>query len=42
MYDSDAQRVVIERVPYDVEREAQRIRAAGLPPVLADRLFLGV
>lgn len=42
IFDSDEQRVVIERVRYDIEAEARRIRAAGLPPVLADRLFHGV
>jgi predicted phosphodiesterase len=42
VYDSDAMRVWIRRTEYDIEREAQRIRAAGLPSVLADRLFLGV
>jgi predicted phosphodiesterase len=42
VYDSDAMRVWIRRTEYDIEREAQRIRAAGLPTVLADRLFLGV
>lgn len=42
IFDSEEQRVVIERVRYDIEAEARRIRAAGLPPVLADRLFHGV
>jgi diadenosine tetraphosphatase ApaH/serine/threonine PP2A family protein phosphatase len=42
VYDSDEMRVWIRRTEYDIEREAQRIRAAGLPTVLADRLFLGV
>lgn len=42
MYDTEAERVCIYRVDYDIEREAQRIRAAGLPGVLADRLHLGV
>lgn len=42
IFDSEEQRVVIERVRYDIELEARRIRAAGLPPVLADRLFHGV
>lgn len=40
--DSAADRVTIGRVDYDVAREAARIRAAGLPDVLAQRLFLGV
>jgi predicted phosphodiesterase len=42
IYDSDAGRVWIKRVEYDIDREAERIRAAGLPGVLADRLYLGV
>ena len=29
------------RVPYDIERAARKIEAAGLPPVLAARLFEG-
>jgi len=31
----------IVRVPYDVERAAQKIRRAGLPAVLSDRLAVG-
>lgn len=42
VYDSDEARVWIRRVEYDVALEAERIREAGLPGVLADRLFLGV
>jgi diadenosine tetraphosphatase ApaH/serine/threonine PP2A family protein phosphatase len=42
IYDSGRERAWIARTEYDVEREARRIRAAGLPSVLADRLFLGV
>jgi len=42
LYDTELQRVWIRRVPYDIEREASRIREAGLPPMLADRLYLGV
>lgn len=42
VYDSDLERVWIRRVEYDIDEEAQRIRSAGLPSVLADRLFLGV
>ena len=30
------------RLAYDVERAARKIRDAGLPPVLADRLFRGM
>lgn len=42
VYDSELGRVWIRRVEYDIQREADRIRRAGLPPMLADRLFLGV
>jgi diadenosine tetraphosphatase ApaH/serine/threonine PP2A family protein phosphatase len=42
IYDSGRQRAWVKRVEYDIEREAHRIRSAGLPGVLADRLFLGV
>lgn len=42
VYDTSAQRVELRRVEYDVEREADRIVRAGLPRILADRLFLGI
>jgi len=42
IYDSREDRVSIRRAAYDIEVEARRIRSAGLPSVLADRLFLGV
>jgi len=42
IYDSREDRVSILRAPYDIDVEARRIRSAGLPSVLADRLFLGV
>ena len=42
VFDSDRERVWIRRVEYDIEREATRIRTAGLPNALAERLFLGV
>jgi len=29
------------RVPYDIEAAQEKIRAAGLPPVLASRLKAG-
>lgn len=41
-YDSDAQRIEILRIEYDVQKEIARIRQAGLPSVLADRLRLGL
>jgi len=42
LYDSSAETVQIQRLEYDIDREAHRIRAAGLPRVLGDRLYLGV
>lgn len=42
LFDSESSRVTIERVDYDIAREAERIRRAGLPSVLAERLFYGV
>jgi diadenosine tetraphosphatase ApaH/serine/threonine PP2A family protein phosphatase len=41
-FDCEAQRIEILRVEYDLEREVARIRQAGLPSVLADRLRLGL
>lgn len=42
VFDSERERVWIKRVGYDIECEAERIRSAGLPSALAERLFLGV
>ncbi len=42
IYDTTSARIRILRIEYDIACEAARIRAAGLPGVLADRLFLGV
>lgn len=42
IFDSIEDTVALRRVEYDIETEASRIRRAGLPAVLADRLFLGV
>ena len=42
LFDSEAGTVVIRRLEYDIEAEAARIREAGLPHILADRLFLGL
>lgn len=42
LYDSAERWVRLDRLEYDIERERQRILAQGLPPVLADRLWLGV
>jgi len=41
IYDSDAGAVTYRRIPYDVEAAQHKIRAAGLPPILADRLAVG-
>ncbi|MDH7570480.1 MAG: metallophosphoesterase family protein [Armatimonadota bacterium] len=41
VYDSDAGVVECVRVPYDVETAGAKIRRAGLPPWLADRLATG-
>jgi diadenosine tetraphosphatase ApaH/serine/threonine PP2A family protein phosphatase len=42
IYDSRAGSRPRPRAAYDIDLEARRIRSAGLPSVLADRLFLGV
>jgi predicted phosphodiesterase len=41
LYDSDAGMVTYFRVPYDIEAAQKKIRDAGLPPILADRLIVG-
>jgi diadenosine tetraphosphatase ApaH/serine/threonine PP2A family protein phosphatase len=41
VFDSDSRVVTFFRVKYDVEKAAQRIREAGLPERLADRLSVG-
>ena len=40
-YDSTKREVVFQRVPYDVERTREKIRQAGLPALLGDRLLVG-
>ncbi|MFO1325886.1 MAG: metallophosphoesterase family protein [Rubrivivax sp.] len=42
MMDEAAAALTFWRVPYDHETAAARIRAAGLPPALAERLFDGL
>lgn len=42
VYDTDTLEVKIGRVTYDVQTAQAKIREAGLPAVLADRLALGV
>ena len=41
IYDTEPDLYRLLRVPYDIEREQQRILRAGLPGVLAERLALG-
>jgi predicted phosphodiesterase len=41
VYDHDNQQVYIRRVPYDLATAQRKIRAAGLPEPLAERLSLG-
>jgi diadenosine tetraphosphatase ApaH/serine/threonine PP2A family protein phosphatase len=41
LFDEERAALTYVRVPYDVETAAAKIRAAGLPPVLADRLAHG-
>jgi len=42
LYDSESRVVTFRRIEYKIETEASRIRAAGLPDVLAERLSLGI
>jgi diadenosine tetraphosphatase ApaH/serine/threonine PP2A family protein phosphatase len=41
MYDSNVHAVTYHRTDYDVEAAQKKIRDAGLPPILADRLMVG-
>ncbi len=41
MFDTVSREITYCRVPYDVDAAAARIRDNGLPPSLADRLFVG-
>lgn len=41
LYDSEKDRAVLRRVPYDLLAAQRRIRDSGLPPMLADRLARG-
>jgi diadenosine tetraphosphatase ApaH/serine/threonine PP2A family protein phosphatase len=41
LFDSDTREVAYCRVPYDVMSAQQKIRDAGLPAILADRLAVG-
>jgi putative phosphoesterase len=42
LYDTSAKLYQLVRVPYDIEKTMQAIRAAGLPDFLAHRLSLGI
>lgn len=41
LYDTGTTMLTVQRVPYDIASAAAKIRAAGLPALLADRLFQG-
>jgi predicted phosphodiesterase len=41
IYDTDAKEVTYRRVVYDIATAQKKIRDAGLPPILADRLAVG-
>jgi len=41
MFDTASREITYCRIPYDVDTAAARIRDNGLPPSLADRLFVG-
>jgi diadenosine tetraphosphatase ApaH/serine/threonine PP2A family protein phosphatase len=40
-FDQHTLEITYHRVPYDIDTAAEKIRAAGLPPNLADRLYRG-
>jgi len=42
LYDTGSQQVTLRRLEYPVEEAQERIRAAGLPDILADRLAVGI
>ena len=42
VYDSESREIRFLRAEYDIDREADRIRSAGLPAMLAERIRLGV
>ena len=41
VYDTEMKRIEIKRVPYDLETAQRKIRKAGLPDLLAERLEFG-
>ena len=42
VYDSKSDQLRIDRLDYDIDLESNRILAAGLPKILADRLWVGL
>lgn len=42
IYDTDRQRVILRRLEYPIEQAQEKIRAAGLPDMLAERLAVGI
>ena len=42
LFDEERETVQLRRVPYEVARTQQRMRAAGLPPFLIERLAAGI
>jgi len=41
LYNTDESFLIYYRLPYDVAKAQDKIRRAGLPPMLADRLASG-
>jgi hypothetical protein len=41
LYDSSERIALYRRTPYDIDTAQAKIRRAGLPPVLAERLRMG-
>ena len=42
IYDSEERKVMLRRLEYPIVTAQERIRAAGLPDILADRLAVGI
>jgi diadenosine tetraphosphatase ApaH/serine/threonine PP2A family protein phosphatase len=42
LIDTDTKEISIRRIEYDIDAAAGKIRKAGLPPQLAERLYLGM
>jgi predicted phosphodiesterase len=42
LYDSEEETLLYQRTPYDIAKAQDKIRQAGLPGVLADRLSVGL